>query len=218
MAASNNQRRRLDVRAKARPRGCAFGACACLRQSLLTTVALVAAGCANVAVMAPEAATKPPSPPLSRERGCTQIAPESCFNARDDNCNGIVDEGCGVQGGLIQFTIAWDDAEADVDLNVQDPKGQLAEVGRVTACGLTKERDCPGKDDECKGQNVESVFLESDDDLTRGVYTVKIRLERAGSFEEPVRVNFAARLGPKTFADEFEFAKEQEEALLELKL
>ena len=50
------------------------------------------------------------SPGVVLERACTPSGPELCFNARDDNCNGIIDEGCGVSTGLVQFVIAWDDA------------------------------------------------------------------------------------------------------------
>src|SRR4051812_1073385 len=54
---------------------------------------------------------------------CTPTGPELCFNANDDNCNGVIDEGCGVGTGLLQFTIAWGDSPADVDLLVHDPNG-----------------------------------------------------------------------------------------------
>ena len=118
-------------------------------------------------------------PGIVVRRACTPTGPERCFDARDDNCNGIIDEGCGVNTGLVQFAIAWDEANADVDLNVTDPDGELVEVGRVTQNGLTKERDCPGRHSECRGQNLENVFLE-DGDPTRGDYRVRVRLEKLG--------------------------------------
>src|SRR5262249_54835880 len=52
--------------------------------------------------------------------GCTPTGPELCFNANDDNCNGLIDEGCGPSTGVLQFTIAWGDSPADVDLSVID--------------------------------------------------------------------------------------------------
>jgi hypothetical protein len=76
------------------------------------------------------------SPGLVVERACTPTGPELCFNARDDNCNGIIDEGCGVHTGLVQFIIAWDEPQADVDLLVTDPNGELVEVGATSQSGL----------------------------------------------------------------------------------
>jgi len=48
------------------------------------------------------------------QKACTPTGPELCFNATDDNCNGIIDEGCGLRTGLVQFAIAWDEPKADV--------------------------------------------------------------------------------------------------------
>jgi tRNA (guanosine-2'-O-)-methyltransferase len=145
------------------------------------------------------------------QHACTPSGPELCFNARDDNCNGILDEGCGVHTGLVQFAVAWGDPDTDVDLNVTDPKGELAEPGRPTGEGLVKERDCPGRRQECQGQNLENVYLEPTKDLVRGVYRVRIRLERLGQEEPPVLVTFGARVGPKTYAAEVELSRPEEE-------
>jgi hypothetical protein len=156
-------------------------------------------------------------PGIVVRRACTPTAPERCFDARDDNCNGIIDEGCGVNTGLVQFAIAWDEPNADVDLNVTDPDGELVEVGRVTQNGLTKERDCPGRHSECRGQNLENVFLE-DGDATRGEYRVRIRLEKLGGEEPPVHVTLGARVGPKTYAFELELLKPEDEREIVFKL
>ena len=101
---------------------------------------------------------------------------EICMNNIDDNCNGIIDEGCGLRTGLVQFAIAWDEPKADVDLRVFDPRGELVEAGRPARSGLVKERDCPGRNNECHGQNLENVYL-SDGDPLRGEYRVRVRLE-----------------------------------------
>jgi len=133
------------------------------------------------------------------EQACTPSGPELCFNATDDNCNGIIDEGCGLRTGLVQFAIAWEEARADVDLRVFDPNGELVEVGRPARSGLTKERDCPGRNGECRGQNLENVYL-SDGEPLRGEYRVRIRLETLGGEPPPIRVAFGARVGPKTYS------------------
>ncbi len=138
-------------------------------------------------------------PPFVARQACAPSGPELCFNATDDNCNGIIDEGCGLRTGLVQFAIAWDEAKSDVDLRVFDPSGELVEVGRPARSGLVKERDCPGRNNDCHGQNLENVYL-SDGDPLRGEYRVRIRLEALGGENPPIHVSFGARVGPKTYA------------------
>jgi len=131
---------------------------------------------------------------------CAPSGPELCFNATDDNCNGIIDEGCGLHTGLVQFAIAWNEPRADVDLRLFDPSGELIEVGRTARSGLVKERDCPGRNNECHGQNLENVYL-SDGEPLRGDYRVRIRLEALGGENPPIQVAFGARVGPKTYSE-----------------
>ncbi len=151
------------------------------------------------------------------ERACTPSGPELCFNATDDNCNGIIDEGCGLRTGLVQFAIAWDEPKADVDLRVFDPSGELVEVGRPARSGLVKERDCPGRNNECRGQNLENVYL-SDGDPLRGEYRVRIRLEALGGENPPIRVAFGARVGPKTYSVQVSLAAPEAEQELVFRL
>ena len=129
-------------------------------------------------------------------------SPELCGNALDDNGNGLADEGCGIATGLVQFLVAWDEPNADVDLRVTDPNGELAETGRPTASGLVKERDCPGRDGECRGRNLENVYLEQGE-LVRGEYRVRIRLVSLSGAEPPISVRFAARLGARAYSAVF---------------
>ena len=51
----------------------------------------------------------------------TAASPESCANATDDNQNGLIDEGCGLALGAVQFLAGWGAAKADVDLRVMEP-------------------------------------------------------------------------------------------------
>lgn len=53
---------------------------------------------------------------------CEASAQEIC-NALDDDCNGVIDDGCGYQTGAVQITVAWDSG-ADIDLYVTDPSGE----------------------------------------------------------------------------------------------
>lgn len=124
--------------------------------------------------------------------------PELCFNAFDDNCNGLLDEGCGVRSGLLHFMAAWAEEGVDVDLHVTDPGGEVAEVGHVSESGLTKLQDCPGKQNLCYGQNYESVYLEGDEPAA-GVYRVGVRLDTLGAAEPPITVRIGARLGDASY-------------------
>jgi tRNA (guanosine-2'-O-)-methyltransferase len=132
------------------------------------------------------------------ETACTPAGVEMCFDARDNNCNGVIDEGCGLHTGILQFTIAWEAVEADVDLNVYDPSGELARIGEPTASDLIKDRDCPRVSGECQGQNVENVFL-SEGEPTRGRYRVVVRLDKLNGATAPVRVRMSARVGQRSF-------------------
>jgi tRNA (guanosine-2'-O-)-methyltransferase len=148
---------------------------------------------------------------------CVPSGPELCFNAHDDNCNGLLDEGCGVRSGLIHFMAAWAEADVDVDLHVTDPGGEVAEVGHVSERGLTKHQDCPGGQGVCYGQNYESVYLEGED-LAPGVYQVRVRLDALGSAEPPIVVRVGARLGDRTSNAVVHLLHEKDERTLSYRL
>jgi hypothetical protein len=188
--------------------------------AIVVAIAMAVGSCRSEPARSPEGpAVKQLSvqPGMVIQRACTPTGPELCFNARDDNCNGIIDEGCGINTGLVQFAIAWNEPLADIDLNVTDPNGELVEVARSTESGLVKERDCPGRSNECRGQNMENVYLE-DGDPVRGVYRVRVRLEKLGGESPPIRVTLGARVGPKTYSVEFELSRPEEERELSLEL
>src|ERR1017187_6686807 len=129
---------------------------------------------------------------------CTPTGPELCFNAVDDNCNGVIDEGCGLETGLLQFTIAWSAAAADVNLSITTPGDEHLPNGRErsTKSGFHLDRDCPGEDG-CGGQNVENVYFDGAEP-PRGSYSVDITLADLHGAESPVQVHFGARLGSRT--------------------
>ena len=131
---------------------------------------------------------------------CTPTGPELCFNATDDNCNGVIDEGCGLAAGVVQFMVAWGDCPADVDLVVTVPSRERVSDGhRHTPSGFHLDRDCPG--DGCAGQNVESVYFGGFEPPV-GFYTVEVRLAESRGAPMPVRTRFGARIGGRTYSAE----------------
>ncbi len=157
-----------------------------------------------------------PSAPLL-DGPCVPTGPELCFNALDDNCNGLLDEGCGVRSGLVHFMAAWAEPEVDVDLHVTDPGGEVAEVGHVSECGLTKVQDCPGDQNLCYGQNYESVHLDGDEPVA-GEYRVAVRLDALGSAEPPITVRIGARLGGTSYNRLVQLTHEEDERVLTFRL
>lgn len=166
----------------------------------------------------PPAAPGDDPPSLRVLEPCLPQGYEVCFNALDDNCNGALEEGCGVPAGVVQFMIGWDALRADVDLNVTDPNGELIEAGRVVRSGLIKTRDCPGRRQECGGVNLENVFLEGNKAPTRGTYRVSVALESLGGEQPPIWVNLSSRLGARRYAFEIRLLAPEDERHVELTL
>jgi len=183
--------------------------------------ALLGLGCLEVAAPAKAPGIEPrevtASPGVELDTACVPTGVERCFDALDNNCNGVIDEGCGLQTGILQFTIAWSEPKADVDLNVTGPDGELARFDEPTQSGLLKDRDCPGSEDACRGQNVENVFL-AEGAPRRGRYRVVVRLEDAGDAVGPLRVRLSARVGQRHFSMVIELSTRSDQRELEFTL
>jgi hypothetical protein len=177
----------------------AFGAAACRRQRATSTV------------------VEPVPAQVVAQRPCVPTGPEVCFNGLDDNCNGLLDEGCGVWTGMVHFMASWAEPDVDVDLHVIDPGGQVAEVGHVSESGLTKHHDCPAQQNVCSGQNYESVYLEGDEPPP-GLYRVTVRLDSLGSADPPIVVRLGARIGGTAHNLLVRLMHEQDESTLSFRL
>lgn len=152
-------------------------------------------------------------PDLELVTACVPTGMELCFDALDNNCNGVIDEGCGLNTGLLQFTIAWSQSEADVDLVVDAPKSSGDDEGGDV--GLARDRDCPN--DGCYGQNVENVYL-TDGRPRRGAYRVVVRLAELPDDDEPVKVRLSARIGQRHYTTEIILDHSGDERELSFKL
>jgi hypothetical protein len=127
---------------------------------------------------------------------CTPTGPEICGNAIDDNCNGLLDEGCGIANGKIQFEVAWGDSPAVLELIVLDPHGdRIDATHRSTPSGLKLDRLCP-RDASCHGQSLDNVVFVGEKPLP-GQYTVTVKLVDTSSASLPVKAVFGWRVGAR---------------------
>jgi hypothetical protein len=158
----------------------------------------------------PVVANVTPPPGAALEQACMPTGPELCFNAVDDNCNGVIDEGCGEETGVLQFTIAWSSSSADVNLTLETPdhvKVQQPQAPPTPGSGCSLDRDCP-RSEACRGQNVENIHCEAAEPM-RGHYVVEITLARLNGAEEPVKVHFGTRLGGRTTGFDVDLSTEE---------
>lgn len=106
------------------------------------------------------------------QSACKKGLPEEC-NAIDDNCDGVIDEGCGYKGGDIQITLTWNTG-ADIDLIVTDPKGETVfynQQNRNSSSGGHMDHDARG---DCRPEQshsrIENVYWEAS--RPRGEYKI----------------------------------------------
>ncbi len=138
---------------------------------------------------------------FERNSYCVPSGPEICFDAIDNNCNGIFEEGCGIRSGNIQFILSWESWENepfDVKLNVTGPSGELATFEDASYDGLIMESPCPAV--SCNGNSVQNVFLKGEN-WVHGIYKVQVRLDSESTPE--VFVRFGVRMGQNLYHSAF---------------
>ncbi|MBW2223533.1 MAG: hypothetical protein GQ551_06965 [Myxococcales bacterium] len=106
-------------------------------------------------------------------RDCANPVEESC-NALDDDCDGVIDDGCGYGTGLMQVTASWDTG-ADIDLYVTGPLGDTLSFQRpATPFGARVDHsgrgDCAGDMPNPRIENVRWVGTRPTD----GIYEVEL--------------------------------------------
>ncbi|HSC87650.1 MAG TPA: hypothetical protein VLC09_10285 [Polyangiaceae bacterium] len=165
-------------------------------------------GCASPPPAAPPSPLEPVGVrALSLSDG---TGPERCFNARDDNGNGLFDEGCGVEQSEIAFFLAWEDPTIDFDLHVGGPSGEVARVGTRTQDGLAKLNECPDEGQACRSRTFESVEWDGSERVA-GRYTVRVRLEDGAGSPSPRVAFLGIKLGGLARSYELTFPEGQRE-------
>lgn len=103
---------------------------------------------------------------------CQPSGNDVCFDAIDNDCDGLYDVGCGYQSGALQWTLAWKTGD-DLDLHVIGPDGAHVFFGarQGRASGLTLDVDCLGSfGSNCLAQNVENIFTPRNRKPMEGTY------------------------------------------------
>lgn len=131
------------------------------------------------------------------------LGTELCYNGWDDNENRLIDEGCGVPQAPVVVMLAWSELDADLDLLVTDPDGELATKQAPTKSGLGVLMDCP-LDDECGDQPYEIAVVE-DEQYLGGRYRVQILARKFEPSQAPIRARVGIVTPEGTHAHELEF-------------
>jgi len=147
------------------------------------------------------------TPPMGARllNSCTPTQAEVCFNAIDDNCNGVIDEGCGVHTGTVQFELAWNGSKSKVAFYLLLPPDnhRMPDSGEAPdSPGFHHDRNCSATDD-CGGQNVENIYFDGVMP-PKGHYEVHVTLDELGSEEPPIRAHFGVRIEERSVAYELE--------------
>ncbi|MBX3275070.1 MAG: hypothetical protein KF729_32695 [Sandaracinaceae bacterium] len=128
---------------------------------------------------------------------CNPGAAEVC-NGLDDNCNGVIDEGCGYSGGNIQITLAWGTG-ADLDLYVTDPTGFTISYSRTRSpSGGHLDHDARGACVRSQaGATIENVYWNTPNP-PRGSYRIEVHNYSGCNVSNLTQATLAIAVGGQT--------------------
>ena len=136
---------------------------------------------------------------------CTPTGLELCFDATDNNCNGIIDEGCGVQTGPLQFAIAWAEGIRRRS-QCHRPQGRTRQAGRPHRVGADqRSRLRPAAELVPRPEHGKRIFR-GRDPAQGELRQVEIKLDNPDEVRGPVKVRFGGRIGVKTFSLDVQLA------------
>lgn len=145
---------------------------------------------------------------------CKKTGVERCFNATDDDCNGLIDEGCGLPDGDVALLAAWDDNPASIDWVLFLPGGKKLDKQSKRVGAFRYAKDCP---DGCFGQNVEAIVA-AEGPPAPGAYRAELRLRSAIGAELPVHVHVALRFGTRVEQADVTFDLDHETRVMTFQL
>jgi len=160
-------------------------------------------GCSRTPPKAPQRGQVQPQAARALATRPEYLGVERCYNAWDDNENGRLDEGCSVPQAAVSVMLAWSDEEADLDLIVADPTGEIATPQAPTKSGLATLADCP--DDEGCGSQSYEIALVEEDTYAGGRYQVQVLARKFAPGSAPLVAQLGIVTPEGTCAYQLEF-------------
>ncbi len=146
---------------------------------------------------------------------CLPQPGEVCGDGIDDNCNGLVDEGCRSELTRPGFVAAWRAPGAAVEALLFEPSGELA----AAAGDPEAPFEWVTSSSSLAQGGYQAFLLRAGDSIeaTPGRYRLRIVLRRMSNLPGPVRVFVTARLGSQAHHEQVELVALEQTRELELR-